>query len=202
MKRFLLASTALVFLGLPEHASAQGCGPSNPNCIVPTPPVGTSNNQAASTAFVQNSGNGPFVTPDKFCTVDRTGVTDMGACINSAISAAKNCGTAGNGVMRLSAGTYLVSTPIVPQACVSILGDGSGETVLLTNHATPFLQTSGAQLVHFRLRGITFKDSGTHASAIVMTFTSIMGSAIEDIEFGGYTTGTLMSIAGAANSTF
>lgn len=36
-------------------AEAQGCGPSNPNCIVPTAPVGTSDNRAASTAFVQNT---------------------------------------------------------------------------------------------------------------------------------------------------
>jgi len=34
---------------------AQGCGPSNPNCIVPTAPNGTSTNQAASTKFVQNA---------------------------------------------------------------------------------------------------------------------------------------------------
>ncbi|RXH32006.1 hypothetical protein [Bradyrhizobium zhanjiangense] len=33
---------------------AQGCGPQNANCIVPTAPVGTSDNRAASTAFVQN----------------------------------------------------------------------------------------------------------------------------------------------------
>lgn len=46
-------ATALLLLvvgGSP--ASAQGCGPTNPNCIVPTAPVGTNNNQAASTAFV------------------------------------------------------------------------------------------------------------------------------------------------------
>jgi hypothetical protein len=33
-------------------AFGQGCGQTNPNCIVPTAPAGTSNNQAASTAFV------------------------------------------------------------------------------------------------------------------------------------------------------
>jgi hypothetical protein len=33
-------------------ALAQGCGQGNPNCIVATAPLGTSNNQAASTAFV------------------------------------------------------------------------------------------------------------------------------------------------------
>jgi len=39
-------------------ASAQGCGPQNPNCIVPTAPFGTSNNQAASTEFVNTATGG------------------------------------------------------------------------------------------------------------------------------------------------
>jgi hypothetical protein len=48
MRRGLLAAGFLLaFVGA---AFAQGCG----NCIVPTAPVGTSTNQAASTAFVQN----------------------------------------------------------------------------------------------------------------------------------------------------
>jgi hypothetical protein len=34
---------------------AQGCGPQNPNCIVPTAAPGTSDNRAASTAFVQSA---------------------------------------------------------------------------------------------------------------------------------------------------
>lgn len=35
----------------PVHA--QGCGPSNPNCVVPTAPDGTNDNRAASTAFAR-----------------------------------------------------------------------------------------------------------------------------------------------------
>lgn len=42
----------LSFLLAPVSAHAQGCGPSNPQCIVTTAPPGTDNNQAASTAFV------------------------------------------------------------------------------------------------------------------------------------------------------
>ena len=36
-------------------ALAQGCGPTNPNCIVPTRQIGDNTNAAASTAFVQAS---------------------------------------------------------------------------------------------------------------------------------------------------
>ena len=35
---------------------AQGCGSANPNCIVPTRPVGDNTNSAASTAFVSKTG--------------------------------------------------------------------------------------------------------------------------------------------------
>lgn len=45
-------------------ALAQGCGPQNPNCIVPTAPPGTSDNRAASTAFVTTATTGlGFVGP-------------------------------------------------------------------------------------------------------------------------------------------
>lgn len=53
MKRLIFS--ALVFLLACSASFAQGCGPTNPSCIVATAPVGTSNNQAASTAFVQNA---------------------------------------------------------------------------------------------------------------------------------------------------
>lgn len=52
-----------VLLVLTAVASAQGCGQGNPNCIVPTAPPGTSNNQAASTAFINDATNGIFGQP-------------------------------------------------------------------------------------------------------------------------------------------
>jgi len=44
-----------MWLAMATGAIAQGCGPTNPNCVVPTAPPGTSDNRAASTAFVQNA---------------------------------------------------------------------------------------------------------------------------------------------------
>jgi hypothetical protein len=52
MKRILLGLFLLLFA---SAALAQGCGPTNPNCIVPTRPLGDSTNAAASTAFVQGT---------------------------------------------------------------------------------------------------------------------------------------------------
>jgi hypothetical protein len=51
----LIAAVMVLSVGA---ARAQGCGPTNPNCIVPTAPAGTNNNQAASTAFVQTAVGG------------------------------------------------------------------------------------------------------------------------------------------------
>src|SRR5229473_4267240 len=125
------------------------------------------------------------VVPDTFGTVDRTGATDMGGLINSAITAAKSCqltatGT-GNATVYLKAGTYLVTTPIVPKSCVTIRGDGPGKTVLLTNSNAPFGPPVSQQLVHFNLDGVTFKESGTHASAVAMTFPSIQDSRLTNL---------------------
>src|SRR5262245_39690847 len=51
----ILAFLALLFA---TPVWAQGCGSQNPQCIVPTAPFGTSNNQAASTEFVQQNKGG------------------------------------------------------------------------------------------------------------------------------------------------
>lgn len=74
MFRFLLA---LIFSLWASLAFAQGCGQTNPNCIVPTAPFGTNNNQAASTAFVQASGGGSFLNnlPQFTFPCNPTGVT-------------------------------------------------------------------------------------------------------------------------------
>lgn len=53
MRSLWLALALLI--GLTAAACAQGCGAANPNCVVPTAPLGTSNNRAASTAFVVNA---------------------------------------------------------------------------------------------------------------------------------------------------
>lgn len=49
------ALLGLILCLFSSAALAQGCGATNPNCIVPTAPFGTNNNQAASTAFVQGA---------------------------------------------------------------------------------------------------------------------------------------------------
>lgn len=65
MRKLALALGFLLCLSV--GALAQGCGPQNPNCIVPTAPFGTNNNQAASTAFVQAAIAAliPFPTPTR-----------------------------------------------------------------------------------------------------------------------------------------
>jgi hypothetical protein len=52
MKRWLLA---LLFSLVATVAAAQGCGPTNPNCIVPTRPANDNSNAAASTAYVDRA---------------------------------------------------------------------------------------------------------------------------------------------------
>lgn len=171
----------------------------------PTRPPGDNSNSIATTAFVQQNAS-TLTIPDSFCTVDRTGATDMGACINSAIAAAKSCNNAsatpGFGRVYLRAGTYLITTPIVPKSCTLVFGDGPGRTVLLTNSNAPFGPPAGQQLIHFTLDNLTFKDSGTHSGAVAMTYPNIQDSRLTNLGFSGYTTGSLISIATAAVTTF
>jgi hypothetical protein len=78
MMRIVLGLIFSLFCTL---AAAQGCGPSNPNCVVPTAPAGSNNNQAASTAFVTggvyaNSQNKFYV-----CTNTSADTTNINALI-------------------------------------------------------------------------------------------------------------------------
>jgi hypothetical protein len=83
-----------------------------------------------------------------------------------------------------------------------LFGDGPGKTVLLTNSNAPFGPPAGQQLVHFTLDNLTFKDSGTHPSAVVMTFRSLQDSRLTNLGFAGYTTGTLISNETSLVSSF
>jgi len=55
--RALLVAFGLLCASL-APAAAQGCGPTNPNCVVVTAPNGDTTNKAASTTFVQNAFGG------------------------------------------------------------------------------------------------------------------------------------------------
>lgn len=131
MRRLVVAAfAAAILFGFVDAAAAQGCGPQNPNCIVPTAPPGTSNNQAASTAFVQaattglNGTNGQVLvgvtgapaqmaTLSKDCTITNAGVitctkTNNVAFAPSATTDTTNAGniTSGNlSVNRLNGGS-------------------------------------------------------------------------------------------------
>jgi hypothetical protein len=59
MKKILLALALLIGSAFP--VAAQGCGPSNPNCIVPTAPAATCDNRAASTQYTCNAIHGGTV---------------------------------------------------------------------------------------------------------------------------------------------
>ena len=83
MMRLALAIIGLCFALWSAPVAAQGCGQANPNCIVPTAPTGTSNNQAASTAFVQQAAAAAIGTPVQLAC---NGTTDDGATIQAAIN--------------------------------------------------------------------------------------------------------------------
>lgn len=76
MRRFGLALAIL--LGLTLAAAAQGCGAVNPNCIVPTAPAGSNNNQAASTAFVGTAVTGILSTPNIWSALQTFTTINMG----------------------------------------------------------------------------------------------------------------------------
>ena len=84
------------FMTFTTGAQAQGCGPSNPNCVVPTPPIGQYDNRAINGLYIQNMRSGNTNT---IATV--TGALTNGDCVsingNSLIDAGGPCTTSGGG---------------------------------------------------------------------------------------------------------
>lgn len=124
-----------LFVWLMTYGAAlaqQGCGPSNPNCIVPTAPVGTSNNQAASTAFVQQNvagflpttqpnqvlGNNGTTAAPAFAINARTQLPNAKFYINSSPSATATCGPAG--ASTCAAGNDSNNCLSPAQACLTL----------------------------------------------------------------------------------
>jgi Pectate lyase superfamily protein len=114
MKRLLLG---LLFSLWTTLVLAQGCGPTNPNCIVPTAPFGTNNNQAASTAFVQTAGPFVNVTAQPF-NADPTGAADSTSAFQNAI----NSLPVGGGVVLVPIGNYKISSSL-------LIGNGTTSAV-------------------------------------------------------------------------
>ena len=61
-KTWPLIVALLLLLLAPLTAVAQGCGSSNPNCLVPMPPAAANNNQAAPTSWVRQTIGSSAVT--------------------------------------------------------------------------------------------------------------------------------------------
>lgn len=103
-KRLLLA----LALSIIATVAVADCGPTNPNCIVPTRPNGDSTNAAASTAFVQNAitgiggGGGTSLADDTAFTqgpTSGTSFTPFGGLYSTSIT---NLASGSAGVARLT----------------------------------------------------------------------------------------------------
>jgi hypothetical protein len=120
------AAASLLLLALVTGVVQAQTPPSNFNNIVPTAPFGTSNNQAASTAFVQNATGGGSIQVPAIC----NGVRDNTAIINTAIARAV---ALGNTKLVFPAGvcvTDTISQQTNRTSGISFQGQGYGQTTL------------------------------------------------------------------------
>jgi hypothetical protein len=125
------------------------------------------------------------------------GVADDTAAITAAIAA---CVAAGGGIVFFPAGTYKITSTLTWSATVSFLGAGSGVSIITMDHATEdilSLVTVGRRF----MVGLALQTSQTNTGqALDLNFgTSISHVTVAMCAIGsGTSTGTLISIAGAA----
>ena len=132
--------TSTVTLPAGTAAANLGFTPSNP----------------ANYAYAANSTNPFRFDISKNCTVDPTGATDMGACINSTIADAvasipvvSNAPSSPGSTAEvyIPCGTYKVSTQVTLKSFVIILGGGRGCTVFKPTINNAFVTDQNHQLV-------------------------------------------------------
>lgn len=179
MRRFVFAAFAAALLfGFAGAAAAQGCGPQNPNCVVPTPPAGTSDNRAASTAFVQGAV-GPFA-----------GIPGLSA-------------TAGGPITFNFNGTPLQPYPFLAATLIlsgAITPSTQGETVILLDaYGAP----ANGTLV-FSKTGGGGQFTGSVAGA-TMTITSVQNGSLavgQNVMVTGVPVGTTITVGSGGVGTY
>jgi hypothetical protein len=173
MKRFALG---LLFALWSSLALAQGCGPQNPNCIVPTPPLGTNNNQAASTAFVQNAfANNAIVSVTNASFAGGA----IGDCIHDDGPAFNAAGLTSNTTVMVPAppgGCYFFATAVVT-------GNGVWSGITATSVST--------------IQNVEFVGIAGHGGAQNLSFGSFdPGSKAIQVKWGGTAGGTPWTFSG------
>lgn len=141
----ILALLAFLAFGA-APATAQGCGPANPNCIVPTAPPGDSTNKAASTAFVQKNGAGAsasVLANGAKC----DGVTDDSAAF-TAMSAA-----GGGYIIPVGLQCAIANTVTWSSNSTFVLGEGASFIWTGANGGTIFQSSASTTLTNFALAG-------------------------------------------------
>lgn len=160
-------------------AYAQGCGQQNPNCIVPTAPVGTNNNQAASTAFVQQNISPIFITCPTHQWINKF-AAGLSVCLQPAFSDISGTAQVAQG------GTGQTSFT----ANLPILGNGTGSLIqgTLSGNTTELATVAGALTTG---HGVVVDSHGNLVDA--GTGGNVSGS-------GSGTVGDLSSMANTTNT--
>ena len=148
---------------------------------------------------------GVYCPPGSGTPLDPTGATDMGACFNSAITAAYNgllssshtlASPNASAEIDAPCGSYLLTTPIVPLAAVRFNGGGKGCTVFLVNNSTAgFEQGSGTQLIFADWSNFAIRPTSGNAGATPFVLRSVQVSSFQNISCEGFTTGVCALIA-------
>lgn len=176
-KRLLLA----LALSIIATVAVADCGPTNPNCIVPTRPPGDSTNAAASTAFVQNAvggigaGGGTSMADDTAFTqgpTSGTSFTPFGGIYSTSIQNLAS-GSAGVGRMTTDRRLYTFDSANLSGTAPGVAPPSTLIVGALYNSSAPVPTNGQALPLQSDVAGRLIVDCGTGCTAASQADNSI-----------------------------
>jgi len=203
-----IIAALFIALGACASASAQGCGPSNPNCIVPDRPAGDSTGAAANTKFVTSAIATAVSSVSITCPAHQfvNVISGSGStCVQPAFSDLSGSIAAGQIPNNIITNAMLAQAATTTTKC-----NPTGGTANLQDCTTTQLATAG--IARFKLTGTTafqvdstngndsnFPGTGTGANAF-LTLQGAINAIKNKVDINGQTWSINHAIAGSATA--
>lgn len=168
--------------------------------LIPFTPTGTI---AATTVqdAIEEAATEAQLSLSVFNVKDYGAVGDGSTNDTTAVQAAITAAAVSGGIVWFPQGTYSVASSLTLQSGVELLG-ASQEASVIKSSADPVVkQVAATQLYGAAIRKIGFLANGNTTADVIQLF-SYQSCSFEDLDYLGFTAGTILAVTGATVSSY